>query len=131
VSASPTRLRLRLGRRQRLRGPREFARVRAEGERRVCGCLIANWRRLPDGEESLLGIVTSRKVGGSVVRSRARRMMREAYRLQRGNLSVPVALVLVARPSLATKSFETVCRDLRRCFQESGLWRMPAPGAAP
>ena len=58
-------------------------------------------------------------------------MMREAYRLQRGNLLVPVALVLVARPSLATKDFETVCRDLRRCFQESGLWRKPAPESCP
>ena len=110
-----------------MRGSREFAKARTEGVRRVCGCLIVNLRRLPEGESSQLGIVTSRKVGGSVVRSRARRLMREAYRLHQHQITGPVVVVMVARPSLATKDFTTVCRDLRRCLQESGIWKAEAP----
>ena len=86
-----------------------------------------NWRRLAAGERTQLGIVTSRKVGGSVVRSRARRMIREAFRLQQGHLTEPVVLVLVARPSLASRGLEAVSRDLRRCLKESGLWRDTVP----
>lgn len=91
----------------------------------MAGCLIVNWRALGPGEESRLGIVTGRKVGGSVVRSRARRWMREAYRTQQFQLSRPVALVMIARPSMATKDFDIVCRDLRRCLRDSGIWREP------
>lgn len=91
----------------------------------MSGCLIANWRRLAAGESTRLGIVTSRKVGGAVVRSRARRLLREAFRLQQAQVAGPIALVLVARPSLASRSLSAVSRDLRRCLQESGLWVAP------
>lgn len=131
MTASPSRPRLPLGRRQRLHGSREFARVRAEGQRQVCGCLILNWRRLAAGDSSRLGIVTSRKVGGSVIRSRARRLMREAFRTEQLELTEPVALVLVARPSLARKNFASVCRDLRRGLQEAGLRSPPGAGTPP
>jgi len=101
--------------------------ARAVGERRVSGCLIANWRRLGPGEGPRVGIVTSRKVGGAVVRSLARRMLREAFRLQQHDLLAPVAMVLVARPSLAGKSFATVTRDLRRCLEQAGLAQPTKP----
>lgn len=96
----------------------------------MSGCLILNWRRLPPGESGRLGLVTSRKVGGAVVRSHARRLMREAYRLQQAHVAVPLALVLVARPSMATRDLEGVSRDLRRCLREAGLWRDAVDGPA-
>src|SRR3979411_2949754 len=48
-------------------------RVRAEGERIVIGCMIANWRWLAKDDKSRLGVITSGKIGNAVVRSRARR----------------------------------------------------------
>ena len=66
-AASPKRLGF--SRSQRLKQGRDFARARQEGQRTVQGCLIANWRRLPTGAATRLGVVTSRKIGGAVVRN--------------------------------------------------------------
>lgn len=111
---------LRLSRDRRLSDARDFAVLREAGERRVCGCLIVNWRRRAKCGPSRVGLVVSRRVGGAVVRSRARRWMREAFRQQQGLLREPVDVVLVARPSLAGQSLATVVRDLRRGL--AGLW---------
>jgi ribonuclease P protein component len=73
--------RLRLSRLSRLAQNRDFSRVRQTGQRLVLGCLIANWNRLPEGMPPKLGVVTSKKIGGAVERSRARRLLRESFRL--------------------------------------------------
>ncbi|MGE3309691.1 MAG: ribonuclease P protein component [Limisphaerales bacterium] len=110
------------GRAKRLCGSHEFARLKAEGERRACGGLLLNWHRSGVGTEVRLGLVTSRRVGGAVVRSRVRRLIREAFRLNQHQISGPVRLVLVARSSIVGKSLPMVERDLRRCLREAGLW---------
>ncbi len=110
------------GRAQRLCGSREFTRLKKDGERRACGGLLLNWHRSGVGSEVRLGLVTSRRVGGSVVRSRVRRLIREAFRLNQHEISGPVRLVLVARPSIVGKTLPMVERDLRRCLREAGLW---------
>lgn len=111
----------RLGRGQRLKGSRAFGVVRTEGQRRVCGCLIMNWRCLGGGDRTRLGLVTSRRLGGAVVRSRARRLMREAFRLHQHEIRTPADIVLVARQSLVGRSLTEVVRDLRRCLREARL----------
>ena len=60
-----------LPRSSRLKRRGEFARAKAEGQRLVCGCLIANVLPRPAGQTSRLGVVTSKKIGGAVVRSAA------------------------------------------------------------
>ncbi|MCC7376632.1 MAG: ribonuclease P protein component [Verrucomicrobiales bacterium] len=114
-----------LPRRQRLKGSRVFANIRVAGDRRVCGCLIMNWLRINDSREVRLGIVTGRRIGGSVVRSRARRMMREAFRLLQNQIAPGVDIILVARASLVGRPLEGVSKDLQRCLRESGLWIRP------
>lgn len=86
------------------------------------GCLIANWRRLPAGSASRLGVVTSAKIGGAVVRSRARRLLREAFRLHQREFSAPVDLVLVARQSIAKKDCAGVTKDLLAALRRAGVW---------
>ena len=119
AAASPKRLGL--SRAQRLKQGRDFARVRGEGQRTVLGCLIANWRRLPAGATTRLGVVTSRKVGGAVVRNRARRLMREVFRLHQRELAEPVDLVLVARPSIAGRGRAEVEKDFLATMSRAGL----------
>jgi len=87
----------------------------------VNGCLIANWLRLPGGSTSRLGVVVSRKVGGSVVRSRAKRLLRESFRLHQHEFSEPLDLVLVARPSIAGRAFAEVERDFLGTLRRAGL----------
>jgi len=85
------------------------------------GCLIANWHRLPEGAAPKLGVVTSRKIGGAIERSRARRLLRESFRQHQHELARPVELVLVARASIAGKSFAGVEKDFLAAIQRAGL----------
>lgn len=118
-AAQPARLGL--GRRARIKQGRDFLRVRQAGERAVKGCLIANWLRLPLEARSRLGVVVSKKVGNSVVRSRVKRLLRESYRQHQHELTQPLDLVLVARPSIAGKDFVSVERDLIATLRQAGL----------
>jgi len=115
--------RLRFPRAARIKQGRDFARARQEGQRCVCGCMIANWRILPDGTSTRLGLVVSRKVGGAVVRSRARRLLREAFRLHQYELARPVDLVLVARHSIARLCLGGVEKDFLTTMKRAGLLR--------
>jgi ribonuclease P protein component len=105
----------------RLRQQRDFARVRQQGQRLALGCLIANWHPLPDGTTPRLGVVTSRKIGGAVVRNRARRLLRESFRQHQNELARPVELVLVARNSIADKNFAEVEQDFLTTLRRAGL----------
>jgi ribonuclease P protein component len=113
--------RLRLTRASRLAQSRDFARVRQQGQRLVLGCLIANWNRLPDGASPKLGVVTSKKIGGAVQRSRARRLLRESFRQHQHEFVQPVELVLVARNSIAGKKFADVEKDFLAVLNRAKL----------
>lgn len=119
MSASPPRLRFR--RAARLKQSREFARVRLVGQRTVCGCLIANWRGLPPGQATRLGVVVSGKIGGAVVRSRVRRLLRESFRLHQHDLNQPVELVLVARQSIVGRGLRDVETDYLTALKRASL----------
>jgi ribonuclease P protein component len=119
VNAAPKRLRL--GRSSRLAQSRDFARVRQQGERLALGCLIANWHQLPAGSPPKLGVVTSKKIGGAPQRSRARRLLRESFRLHQHELAQPVELVLVARNSIAGKFFADVEKDFLAVLKRASL----------
>jgi ribonuclease P protein component len=99
--------------------------VRRAGERLATGCLIANWERLPSAAHSRLGVITSGRIGNAVVRNRARRLLRESFRLHQHDLKVPVDLVLVARPSIVDRDFTSVERDFLTMLGKAGLLRGP------
>ena len=113
--------RLGLGRKVRIKQGRDFARIRLEGERLTQGCLVTNCRRLPTNSASRVGVITSGKIGNAVVRGRARRLLREVFRLHQHQLAQPVDLVLVARQSLTTKQFADVETDFLKTLRRAGL----------
>ena len=110
-----------LGRALRIRQSRDFARLRQRGDRLSLGCLIANWHKLPVGALPKLGVVTSKKIGGAIVRSRARRLLRESFRLHKHELSQPVEIILVARNSIAGKDFAAVEKDYLAALKRASL----------
>ena len=112
---------LKFGRRMHIKQGRDFSQIRLQGRRLVNGCLIANWRALPAGATPRLGVVTSGKIGNAVVRNRARRLMREAFRLHQHELVEPVDLVLVARPSIVGKEFGAVEKDYLTTLRRARL----------
>ena len=84
-----------------------------------------------------LGLTVGKKIGGAVCRTRARRLLREAYRqisaeagdrLAHGNL-----LVIAARVRITEAKEQEVQADLRRTFEKLGLYRpvseLPKPKA--
>ena len=119
AAASPRTLKFSRG--MRIKQGRDFSRVRREGQRRVAGCVIANWQTLPVGTAARLGVVTSGRIGNAVVRNRARRLLREVFRLHQHDLTTPVDLVLIARPSIAGKGFFEVERDCLSTLRRAGL----------
>jgi ribonuclease P protein component len=120
MSATPPARRT-LGRRSRIKQGRDFLKVRQGGQRLVKGCLIANWLALPADTRSRLGVVVSKKVGDSVRRSRAKRLLRESFRIHQHELRTPVDLVLVARPSIAKNQFAEVEKDFLSTLRQAGL----------
>ena len=116
--------RLRLSRTSRLAQSRDFARIRRQGERLAQGCLIANWNKLPEGAPPKLGVVTGKKIGGAVARSRARRLLRETFRRHQHEFAQPVELVLVARNSIAGKNFGGVEKDFLTALNRAGVLKM-------
>ena len=119
--ADETPRRLRLGRAARIKQSRDFGLVRQRGERLALGCLIANWRRSPAESPSRVGVITGRKIGGAVVRNRARRLLRETFRVHQHDLAGPVDLVLVARASIVGKPFAAVEKDVLTTLRKARL----------
>lgn len=119
MSASPS-TRLTLGAGQRLKQTRDFARLKAQGRRLARGCVLVNWAELSAGQ-SKLGVVAAKRIGNAVVRSRAKRLLRQAFRLHQHDLRVPSEIVLVARDSIADKAFADVERDYLAALRVAGL----------
>ena len=101
---------LSLPRGERLRRAAEFQAVFRHGSRHERPSFIALWQR---AGERRVGFAVSRQVRGAVARNRARRRIREAYRQIRAHMPADVAVILVARPSAATRSFPDLVEDLR------------------
>lgn len=120
MSASPS-TRLTLGAGQRLKQTRDFTRLKAQGRRLARGSVLMNWAALPAAGKSRLGVVAAKRIGNAVVRSRAKRLMRQAFRLHQLDLRVPSEIVLVARDSISGKAFADVERDFLAALRVAGL----------
>lgn len=109
------------GQRSRLKNKRDFTGLKLRGQRLAMGCMVANWEQLEAGAESRLGVITSGKLGIAVERNRARRLLREAFRLHRHEFVAPMNLVLVARSSILGKRFSSVEKDFVALLRKAAL----------
>ena len=117
---------LKLPRTHRIKSAGDFTRAKLQGRRAASGCLLANWLVLPAGKTSRVGVITSRRIGEATTRSRARRLLREAFRVHQRDLLRPVDLVLVARASIVGKGFAEVENDLLNALRRAGLLKEKA-----
>lgn len=69
-----------------------------------------------------IGISVSKKVGNSVVRSRSKRLVTEAYRIKLDNLKQGYDFVFVARTNIKDKSYEKVDKAIDNLFKKVGLY---------
>ena len=101
----------RLRRSRRLLKTVEFDRVFDRRRSQADGVLLV-YACKNDLEFSRIGLVVSRKVGGSVLRARWKRCIREAFRLSQDELPRGLDLVVLPRPQ-ATPSMPRVRQSLQ------------------
>ena len=97
---------------------RTFRRIYSKGRSAVTPFLVLYCR--PNGQDhNRLGVTVSTKLGGAVVRNRARRRLREVFRLAQPRLRQGYDIVLVARSRAVngpydrlTAAFDKACRQL-------------------
>jgi ribonuclease P protein component len=71
--------------------------------------------------ETKVAFSSSRSVGGAVVRNRARRLMREAWRGLRGRTTGGHWIVLVAKPEIVGSGLQDVMGDLETVLGAAGV----------
>lgn len=96
----------------------EFRRLYQKGASAVSGGVVLYCRKNRLGHNRL-GLTSSVKLGGAVVRNRARRRLREVYRLNGDKLRQGYDIILVARSRTVSipwkelnEMFLRVCRKL-------------------
>jgi len=68
-----------------------------------------------------LGLTTTKKIGKAVRRNRARRLMREAYRIIEPEMKSGYDMVLVARSKTPFLTMGEVKNDLSAAFKKAGI----------
>lgn len=106
---------------KRLTRPTEFARVQSEGTT-YRGRLLA-LGVLATKEEGIfrVGFVTSKRVGGAVVRNRLRRQLREIVRTQQVRMRKGIWCVVIARPAAARISYQTLKDEWLRLAERASI----------
>ena len=91
--------------------------------RSIKGRLLVAWHLEADDADRMAGVVVSKKsFHDAVDRNRAKRLMREAYRLlvKEGAMPAKTEWIFIGRSSLRGKRLEDVMQDMRSCLRFHG-----------
>lgn len=98
----------------------DFLRVKTEGQTQRGSLMILGLLEVPESDGFRAGFVTSKRVGGAVVRNRVRRRLREIVRLHQQAVRGGVWFVVIARAAAARASYAQLedewLRLARRAF---------------
>jgi ribonuclease P protein component len=111
----------------RLRKRREFEECYASGVRVSGRHLQLFLLARQSAESSRIGISVGRRSGGSVVRNRLRRRVREIFRRGRRDLPAGLRIVVNIKPSASTAEFSALAEDYFSALTR-GLSRLKPPG---
>ena len=108
----------------RLRKSGDFQLVRREG-RSWAQPLLVLYARPNALDQTRVGLVVSKRVGGAVVRNRVRRRLREAARLRLAAVRPGWDVLFIARSPLATAEFAQIGAAVEQLLRRAGLWSGP------
>ncbi len=103
-----------------IRENKDFKRIYARGRTAVTPILVAYAMKNRDGT-SRLGITVGKKVGNAVHRNRARRIIREAYRLLEQRVRKGYDIVLVSRVRTYYMKTPQVQKAMEKAFEKLGI----------
>lgn len=93
----------------------DFERVYKQGRRHFSSHMTVFYLRQAEGE-ARIGFTVGRVLGGAVARNRIRRRLREAVRLERPRLTLPVDVVIHPKKSVLTASFQPLVDEIAKAF---------------
>jgi ribonuclease P protein component len=99
----------------------QFARVRTEGQNVRGRLLILGFLPTESTECFRAGLVTSKRIGGAVVRNRVRRQLRDVVRTQQGRLREGFWFVVIARPAAARASYRALKDEWLRLAERASI----------
>ncbi|MBR2674544.1 MAG: ribonuclease P protein component [Mogibacterium sp.] len=105
-----------------LRNQKDFSRVYNRGKSKGSRFVVVLYKR-NNLDFTRTAFVSSKKVGNSVKRSRARRLMREAYRSFEKKVKPGYDIILVARNTITDCKEQDVERTLFKAMQSCELIR--------
>jgi ribonuclease P protein component len=122
----------------RLKRRSEFLRASSEGRKSVMRGLILqavpsaqSQPKTMENQTITIGYTASRRVGGAVMRNRAKRRLRAAVaRVMPAHAAGGHDYVLIARPETLKRPFDGLVGDLRAALARLGLERDSTRGAA-
>ncbi|HBE87573.1 MAG TPA: ribonuclease P protein component [Elusimicrobia bacterium] len=116
----------------RLKGRKNFSRVFETGDKSATKSLVM-WNAAPPGgdtspEDRRMGLAVSRKAGGAVRRNRIKRVLREAYRLNRFQLKDGADFIIYPKAGCGIDSLAGAQKELLQAWERAGLLRDPGTG---
>ena len=106
---------------KRLTQPAEFTAVKFQGKAHRGALLILGVRAVKEESAFRAGFVTSKKIGGAVIRNRVRRRLRAIVRTEQGRLLAGFWLVVVARPRAARASYQELKDEWLRLAERASI----------
>ena len=110
----------RLDKTRRIINNNEYRLVYKHGKYEV-GRLCVLYRMPVAKQKTRIGFVTGKKVGCAVERNRARRLMKEVYRLHQHEIREGYSIVIVGRAGLAKADYKQAEKELMYLFKKSKL----------
>lgn len=103
----------------------EYQRVKNEGAVQRGRLTLLSFLRVDEKVPARVGIIVSKRVGNAVVRNKVKRRLREVCRKERLLLEPGLRLVVVARPSAASATFEEMREDWLRSAKRAAIFATP------
>jgi ribonuclease P protein component len=98
----------------------EFAAVREHGISQHGKFMVLGTWQSPVSGPARLGVITARRTGSAVERNRARRRLREIFRLHRGLLPAGLWMVVVLRSAAVRATFTALAEEWRALAVRAG-----------